>query len=317
MISVKTDDPLGVKTASNAVVGRARNVRINESQLEKLVYYLKQAGNKPLELDSNQFGSEPTVQKVFLLDTLNFCFWARKGQTKWAIKDNGRWQDGYWGLVAAIDRALAEGYPLLEASYWVELKLADLKRILRGKNGTTLPLINHRLVNLRQAGKKLVSKYEGLFENVVREAKYDAVYLVKLVTADFESFKDVSWYGKWRVPFYKRAQILAYDIGLLANITMKNLDGLTAMADYKLPQLLREHGVMEYDKGLADRIDAFQEIAAGSPEEVEIRAATVVAVDKLANKLGLWPVEVDNLLWSWSQKKKASKPYHRTRTIYY
>merc|ERR1712139_122238 len=50
-------------------------------------------------------------------------------------------------------------------------------------------------------------------------------------------------------------------------------------ADYRVPQILRAEGVLSYADDLARRIDAQEEIRAGSEEEVEIRSATVVACD--------------------------------------
>lgn len=43
-----------------------------------------------------------------------------------------------------------------------------------------------------------------------------------------------------------------------------------------MPVVLRELGVLRYAPSLAAAVDAKQELAPGSQEEVEIRAATVV-----------------------------------------
>ena len=62
-------------------------------------------------------------------------------------------------------------------------------------------------------------------------------------------------------------------------------------------------------------------IEAGSPCEVEIRAATVWAVELLRRELerrgrSLLAVEVDWLLWHTSQRRQMP-PHHRTRTTFY
>jgi hypothetical protein len=98
---------------------------------------------------------------------------------------------------------------------------------------------------------------------------------------------------------------------------------LTAFADYKLPQLLRYQGVMVYAPELAAQVDAYQEIAAGSAPEVEIRAATIWAVELIRRALAERNLirsasELDYRLWSESQAPTPDmRPYHRTRTIYY
>ena len=67
-----------------------------------------------------------------------------------------------------------------------------------------------------------------------------------------------------------------------------------------------------------------QEIPFGSEEEVEIRAATIVAVEQLQKCLleshgcEVMVMEVDWLLWQIGEQAKDSiAPHHRTLTIYY
>src|SRR5207247_850431 len=60
----------------------------------------------------------------------------------------------------------------------------------------------------------------------------------------------------------------------------------------------------------------------GEPAEVEIRAATVVTVERLREALAargrrLMDIEVDWILWDLSQGLYPVRPYHRTRTIFY
>ena len=65
-------------------------------------------------------------------------------------------------------------------------------------------------------------------------------------------------------------------------------------------------------------------IPPGDPREVEIRAATVwgcellrQGLERLRGGSPLRAFEVDWLLWSDAQGRTISRPYHRTRTIYY
>lgn len=46
-------------------------------------------------------------------------------------------------------------------------------------------------------------------------------------------------------------------------------------ADYRVPQILRHVDIFDYSPGLAAKIDQEIELPYSSPEEVEIRAATV------------------------------------------
>lgn len=53
---------------------------------------------------------EGTVEFIFTMDLLNFCFWSEldEGQ-RFAVEYQGKRWTGYWSLVAALQRALDEG----------------------------------------------------------------------------------------------------------------------------------------------------------------------------------------------------------------
>ena len=101
------------------------------------------------------------------------------------------------------------------------------------------------------------------------------------------------------------------------------MERLTAFADYKLPQVLRELGIISYHPELAARIDALEYLQAGSEEEVEIRAMTVWAVEELRRGFQehgrkVTSPRIDNWLWQLGQMDAFRKrPYHRCRTIFY
>jgi hypothetical protein len=133
------------------------------------------------------------------------------------------------------------------------------------------------------------------------------------------------------VHFYKRAQILVGDLWAAYGrsedpahpYSFRDMAQLTMFADYRVPQILRHMGIMVYAPALAERVDSLGEVPFGSPEEVEIRAATVVAVERLQQCLrkegrSLLVLEVDWLLWQWGEAIKDDiLPHHRTLTIYY
>jgi len=127
--------------------------------------------------------------------------------------------------------------------------------------------------------------------------------------------------------FYKRAQIFVADVwgalGGTGPAEFADIGELTMFADYRVPQLLLHLGVMQYDDALKRRVVARDEIAANSVEEVEIRAATIVAVEQLRAALAargkpLLSIQVDWSLWQKGEDARESiLPHHRTRTIFY
>ena len=172
----------------------------------------------------------------------------------------------------------------------------------------------------------MLERYQGQFINAVSRAEGSAARLAELVVHDFPSFNDVAEYRGEQVRFYKRAQLLASNLwGAFGGKTwgaFSDMGALTAFADYKLPQLLREYGVLEYSPELAARVDSRTMLLAGSPEEVEIRAATVQACELLRDELAelgisFWAFQIDWLLWNQAQGMPMQHPYHLTRTIYY
>ena len=104
---------------------------------------------------------------------------------------------------------------------------------------------------------------------------------------------------------------------------LRGIERLTAFADYKLPQMLRREGVLVYEPELAELIASYTLIPAGADAEVEIRAATIWAVELLRQALAQMGIQqtasaIDYRIWLESQDAPADGvPYHRTRTIYY
>ncbi len=90
-----------------------------------------------------------------------------------------------------------------------------------------------------------------------------------------------------------------------------------------MPHVLRLEGVLHYAPELLASIDAGELLAAGSREEVEIRACALHAVEDMARvsrEAGrpVAPWRLDGWLWTLGQDpaRKAS-PRHRTRSVFY
>ena len=96
-------------------------------------------------------------------------------------------------------------------------------------------------------------------------------------------------------------------------------------ADYKIPQVLRHFGILEYSEKLADIIDNERLIEHDTEMEIEIRAGMIYAIELIKDELLIQGVEmssaqIDNVLWRASKTgdfKQSAKPYHLTKTIDY
>lgn len=262
---------------------------------------------------------------IFVLDALNFCFWEEPGQAKWSIEYHGETLSGYWALAASLKRAVEESIPLMNAEFLATISSKTVEKIFRGNQ--RIPLFQKRVDNLREVGTILLEKYDGTFVNVLQEADRSAVKLVRKVVSNFPSFNDIATYNGRTIYLYKRAQLLAADLnGAFEGEgygDFIDLDQLTIFADYKLPQVLRHYHVLEYDNHLSHIVDNYIHCAPGSPEEIEIRASTVQAVElirqSLTNGHGSIPAfKLDWWLWTLGQDDTVrERPYHRTRTMFY
>ena len=123
--------------------------------------------------------------------------------------------------------------------------------------------------------------------------------------------------------FYKRAQLLVSDIlhvrKLLENVNV-DYSNLLGCADYKIPQVMRCLGMLEFNEILISKVDSLTEIPYGDEMEVEIRANNLVVIDYIYNKLNgkVSRMDINDYIWLLGQdKSKMVKPYHRTKTIYY
>lgn len=335
VFSLYETDQSGILSSTRIVLEEGEHVWINQERLERLVVaWVQQEENgaalyTPTWYDKYHFhdGTGRTVNWLLLLDALNFCFWAEKGQPRWQIEYKGELLNGYWAEAAALTRAVEEGMPLWDATYLSNISSDDIAHIFRGVPASpSIPLLEQRLANAREVGRVLTERYEGQFSHAVERVEGDAVKLALLLATHFSSFNDVALYRKHEVRFLKRAQICVADLhgsfGGKEWGALHNLDQLTAFADYKLPQVLRHSGVLEYERTLAGRIDNQELLPRGSEEEIEIRAATIWACELLRRTMAehdriLTAAEIDQRLWLLGQESTHMHPYHRTRTIFY
>jgi hypothetical protein len=329
-------DPLGVLSTTARVVTSAKDVRIDVEQIERVAEeMLGDVAQPPGWDDSLHFrdGTWRTAGWVFVLDALNFCFWSEdpNPEERWRVEYQGELYDGYWALAAALRRAVDEGRPIWDPRYLVDLPVRDIAHMLRPHDldYPEIPLLPLRAANLHELGRGLLEVYAGpeAAAVLIGGAKRSAAALIQEFVSRCPSFNDVAVYHGEEVRFYKRAQILVADLaGAFDGESLGAFDdlaGLTAFADYKVPQVLRRLGILVYSDELAATIDRWQLIPAGSPAEIEIRAATVWGCELLRQALArrgrsLNAFEIDWALWTAGQSlPPATQPYHRTYTGFY
>ena len=319
----------------NKVLKTSRHVtkRIQQVTIDKqaLVDFLRKLIEDGIEIPSWNYdyhffdGGHKTVAYLLILDSINFCFWPNPGAEKWEVQYKSETLSGYYALAASLKKAIESGISITDAHYLSELNLSTLKQILGGKG--ELQLMEERIRILNELGAFLICRYNGEANRLVEAAENSTLKLVELLVENLHSFRDEAEYYDTKIYFYKRAQIFAADLyGAFAGKDwgfFKDIDNLTAFADYKLPQVLRHVGVFQYSPSLEHKVDNNILLDPGSPEEIEIRANTIWAVELIRLQLkrmgrNLRAFEIDWILWNLGQQRKfKEKPYHRTVTIYY
>jgi hypothetical protein len=306
----------------------SRKVRIDKQALARLCkWFCKVQITVPVWNRRYHFDGrgKDRVFYLLVLDSLNFCFWPAPGTAKWEIDCKPERLSGYYALATALKQALESGIPITKADYLADLSLGELKGILGGRG--ELQLLQERVQILNELGQVLLEEYGGEATGLVESAGMSAVKLVRLLVEKLSSFQDVAQYLGHAVFFYKRAQIFAADLYGAFNGaawgSFTDMETLTAFADYKLPQVLRHRGILHYTRALAQKVDQGILLESGGPEEIEIRANTIWAVELIRQRLNrmgrdLRAFEIDWILWNLGQDSKfKAKPYHRTVTIFY
>jgi hypothetical protein len=175
--------------------------------------------------------------------------------------------------------------------------------------------------SLNDLGRHVAAEYAGSFTNLVDAAGSSAARLVQILSA-WPCFADRSRYDELELPFLKRAQIAAADLHRAGVLDAPDLPRLTMFADNLVPHVLRLDGVLQFDPELTARIESEQLIEHGSPEEVEIRACALHAVELIVTAQPAdrraTAAEVDQFLWLRGQEPRyKASPRHRSRCTAY
>ena len=227
----------------------------------------------------------------------------------------------------------------------------------KDKNQNTayiIPNARERTRLIIELCQSLLTFHNGSATHLISKANQSADTLVYMILQSFPGFRDTAVHDGRFVAFYKRAQILVADLWAALGKVQDNtatcvvdyccfndMENITTFADYRVPQLLRHLGVLQYSPNLAQQVDQQIEILPFSADELYIRAATVVAVDELVRdvrmklqnntmyqKLPLKEilttevnaVKMDWYLWNIGEKLDRNKTlghHHRVKTIFY
>lgn len=313
-----------VLESTKPVVEQARHVTINDAAIKQWAHTVPWASLDPRshELVAYLSGTQGEIANLILLvDALNFCFWSPDPiQFTWRGKLYRRFEAMFVSLMLAakFDRQWCNPH------YWLRVPRQEIQQVLAGSG--QLLLMDEREQIIREVATTLIERFDGEFLNAIDSVGRKAWPLAVLLMTNFDSFRDVSKYQGRPVFFMKRAQICALDISTAWEAQgfppLSGLPELTAFADYRVPQALRHLGIIDFSPHLAQTVEQEQELPQDSEEEVEIRAVTLHAVERMrgAAEIAGKPAQawqIDWYLWELGRSEKIVVNHHRTRTVFY
>jgi hypothetical protein len=313
-----------IREACAEVSRRAQHVRIDHERLKAFLAELLAEPGRPAGLDPAHHllgrGGD-TLAYVITLDAINFG----SGWFPYIEKRPGL--SGYFTMAHALREHFEARGPWTAAEL-VCIDAGECGRVLGQPEGVPerRELMDLYARALRDLGAFLERRHAGRFEGVVERAGGSCAALVREL-ATMPLYRDVERYHELEVPFYKRAQLTAADLASAfageGPGRFDDLAELTIFADNLVPHVLRREGVLVYAPKLAERIDQGEPIEAGSHEEVELRAASVHAVEGCVAEacrqgVNVSAQQLDYRLWTRGQRPEyKAHPRHRTRTSYY
>lgn len=296
------------------VCNNSKNIKINYSKIDDMIEQIKNS-SVDYWLDSNPYSlmdlkTEEIINFLFIYHTIgDYCFW---GDPKWKIQTDLGTLDGSYAIIQLILNRFKENNNF-------EMSFEEFKKLLKGN--VTIPLLEDRYQNLVKLNNFLKSRNMTGYE-LIKELNVDNE-LFDFIVSNFDFFEDKSNYDGKEILFYKRAQLFTSDILHVKekkehiNVDYSHLIGC---ADYKIPQVMRCYGMIEFSDSLAEKIDSKIELEEGSLEEIEIRANTLKVINYIYEKLDkrYSRMNINDFIWLLGQdKSKMTKPYHRTLTKHY
>jgi hypothetical protein len=308
--------PDEIRAACARVAADARSVRIEEGAIAPYAAALAPAAPGEEEELGPGPGADRESRAAFVvcLNAINF------GSGWWPTIRKRPGQSGFFTVAGGLGERFQDVGPW-SAEELTRLGAGDLAAIL--SQDPEHPLMAQFAASLRDVGSRLAAEHGGRFTAAIDSAGGSAPALAALFAA-WDAFADVSVYREREVPFFKRAQLAAADVARAGVAKLGDLDRLTAFADNLVPHVLRVDGVLRLAPDLSARIEAGELLVHGSPEEVELRACAVHAVELLVaarTRSGAPPLtaaEVDAALWNRGREARYKAiPRPRSRNTAY
>jgi hypothetical protein len=295
-------------------------VSISREGIKKLSEVIKEEDIKMPDWNIPQlpdFGNRIlNFQFLTFINSMNFCFIESDERERWRNKKTGEY--GAFGVFAALSdyfRTIVKDN-MLEYRKLGEVDLEKMEEIFAGdENYGKLPLLDER-----------VKIFHELSENMERfpfeQTRFTRDEFIGKLVESFPSYSDFVEYKGMKIEMMKRAQLLMGMLMARGIVEIEDPDNIDLFADYRVPQVLREFGILVYSDELIEKLKRREFLSEGGRFESEIRIATIVAgrliknyFETVGKKINC--VELDYFLWIRSRNLDGALEFHRTYSIKY
>lgn len=282
----------------NEIMAHAKHALVFEPGVDCLAEQIKGVKFKPigypkaLEFCPDEFKVQSLVRYEMTAASINYCYWYGRdvirptgggANTMYELLDRA-WNRGEQDFREGL---ITERFPLVEA------RLRHLDEVY-SDNGLAYASRLSRAILDQQNGTQ--SSY-----NQTLDWFFTELLLVCPGFADDILLKRASLFF---MLLYRR-------IGAFKN----DIHKLPIPADYQVPKMLKHLGCLLYTEALEGKVRNEVPIMSGSAEECEIRAASILACQQIAERAGITMCDVDEYLWT--RRKECKDPFHLTWTTHY
>jgi hypothetical protein len=244
------------------------------------------------------------ILKELVSDSINYCYWT----CDFDIRMNGA------GSTKMRD--------LLEESFDAKVALrgrldllAQLRNFYRAMMVNRFPLMDKRREHLYALTRPLVMY--GSTNMSASQGGAVALILTDWIAQGVDLDRALNFLitevdGFGDDPFLKRAFLFFLQLNRILGIYDDEVTELPVPADYQVPKMLRHYGILKYSSELAEKVRLGVHLEENSPEEMAIRAATILACQSLGYETGWSASDVDG--WFFIRRKQVDGPFHLCKT---
>lgn len=281
-----------IRDFSRSRIKLSTNLIVNTNRLQDLseiLFSRRHAIVKNIYIDENIYRQ---LGLILLYGSVHFCFVNPYSKKEFSFKFKGEVYKRSTGFLKALAQADINWSNFKEIT---KLTLTDWHNILQTDQEDNLFLLNKRHRNIINFASYLVRNGFATTHDLLKRCTDGEKLLKIMIHSSF--FKDI---------FLKRAQVTTYlfsktlSTNRLSSFT--DIAALTAMPDYRLPQLLYNFGIINLSESLKNKLLSQICINEGSDEETDLRAAVVVIVEKISKIINVCEAEVDSIMWGFSQE---------------